>query len=63
MEVLTGRDKTPVANAAVYDSQEQSITMLRIPYNTNPLSEALSSHRFFHNLPAMKKYIEALRET
>ncbi len=57
------RDKTPVANAVVYDSQEQSITMLRIPYDTNPLSEALSSHRFFRNLQSIKKYIEVLRET
>ncbi len=55
------RDKIPVANAVLYDSEEQSITMLRIPYNTNPLSEALSSHRFFCNLPAMKKYIKALK--
>ncbi len=55
------RDKTPVANAVIYDSQEQTITMLRIPYDTKPLSEALSSHRFCRNLPTIKKYIEVLR--
>ncbi len=55
------RDGTPVANSVLYDSQEQKITMLRIPYDTNPLSEALSSHRFHRNLPTIKKYIETLK--
>lgn len=54
------RDKTPVVNSVLYDSEEQTITMLRIPYDTNPLSQALSSHRFFRNLPAIKKIIEVL---
>jgi hypothetical protein len=54
------RDGTPVANSVLYDSEGQTITMLRIPYDTKPLSEALSSHRFHRNLPTMKKYIEIL---
>ena len=48
------RDGTPVANSVLYDSEEQTITMLRIPYDTKPLSEALSSHRFHRNLPTIK---------
>ncbi|MGA2400700.1 MAG: metallophosphoesterase family protein [Syntrophobacteraceae bacterium] len=55
------RDGTPVANSVLYDSQEQTITMLRIPYDTYPLSEALSSHRFCRNLPTIKKFIETLK--
>ncbi|MGO9018667.1 MAG: metallophosphoesterase family protein [Syntrophobacteraceae bacterium] len=54
------RDGIPVANSVLYDSAEQTITMLRIPYDTNPLSVALSSHRFHRNLPTIKKYIEVL---
>jgi hypothetical protein len=54
------RDKTPVANSVLYDSNEQTITMFRIPFDTKPLAEALSSHRFYRNIPTMKKYIEVL---
>jgi len=54
------RDKIPVANAVLYDSEDQTITMLRNPYDTNSLSRALSSHRFHRNLPTIKRYIELL---
>ena len=54
------RDKVPVANSVLYDSEDQTISMLRIPYDTKPLSTALSSHRFFRNLPTIRKYIETL---
>jgi hypothetical protein len=55
------RDRAPVANAVLYDSKEQTITMMRIPYDTRPLLEALSSHRFFRNMAFVKKYIEVLK--
>ncbi len=54
------RDGTPLANSALYDSVEQTITMFRIPYDTKRLSESLSSHRFYRNLPTIKKYIKTL---
>ncbi len=54
------RDGTPVANSVLYDSEAQTITMFRIPYDTNPLCEALSAHRFCRNLPTIKKYIQLL---
>jgi predicted phosphodiesterase len=55
------RDKIPLANAVLFDSDEQTISMLRIPFDPKPLSEALSSHRFYSNISAIKKYIEVLK--
>ncbi|HYA43762.1 MAG TPA: metallophosphoesterase [Syntrophobacteraceae bacterium] len=55
------RDKTPVANSVLYDSDEQTITMFRIAFDTHPLSEALSSNRFCRNIPTIKRYIELLK--
>jgi predicted phosphodiesterase len=54
------RDGTPVVNLVLYDSDEQTITMIRVPYDTSRLCEALLSHLFFRNLPFIRKYVEAL---
>jgi predicted phosphodiesterase len=54
------RDGTPLANSVLYDSAEQTIALLRIPYDTKRLSQSLSSHRFYRNLPTIKKYIQTL---
>ncbi len=54
------RDGTPVANSVLYDSEAGTITMFRITYDTNPMRQALSAHRFCRNLPTLKKYLELL---
>jgi predicted phosphodiesterase len=54
------RDGIPLANSVLYDSVEQTIKMIRVPYDTKRLSDALSSHRFYRNLPTIKKYVEIL---
>jgi hypothetical protein len=55
------RDEVPAANSVLYDSAEQTITMFRIPFDTGRLALALSSHRFFRNIPTIRKYIDLLR--
>jgi hypothetical protein len=55
------RDGVPLANSALYDSGARTVTLFRIAYDTGPLLEELSSHRFCRNLPTIKKYIELLR--
>ncbi len=55
------RDGVPMANSVLYDSDAQAVTLFRIAYDTGPLHEELSAHRFCRNLPTIKKYIELLR--
>lgn len=54
------RDGVPIANSALYDSADGTITLYRIPYDTSRLKKSLSSHTFFRNLPTLKKYIDLL---
>ncbi len=55
------RDGIPAANSVLYDSSRGTIMLFRIPFDTKNLLAQLSSHRFFRNLPTIKKYIETLR--
>ncbi len=55
------RDGVPAANSVLYDSSRKTVTLFRIPFDARNLLAELSSHRFFRNLPTIKKYIETLR--
>lgn len=55
------RDGVPAANAVLLDTEAATITLCRIAYDTEPLRESLAAHRFFRNLPTIRKYIELLR--
>ena len=50
------RDGVPAANSVLYDTESQTITLFRIHYDTTRLREALLAHKFFRNLPTIRKY-------
>lgn len=54
------RDGIAVCNTALFDTSDQTITLFRLPYPTEQLYQELDSHRFYKNLPSMKKYLELL---
>lgn len=54
------RDGMVVCNSVLFDSGEQTITLFRLPYPTEQLHQELDAHRFYMNLPAMKKYLGLL---
>lgn len=55
------RDGIAAANSVLHDSSQGTVTIFRVPFETKKLLAQLSSHRFFRNLPTIKKYIETLR--
>lgn len=54
------RDGLAVCNTVLFDTDSQIITLFRLPYSTTRLRQELARHRFYGNLPAMKRYIELL---
>jgi hypothetical protein len=54
------RDGVPVANSVLYDSESDTISLFRIPYDASRLREELLAHRFCRNLPTMQKYAALL---
>lgn len=55
------RDGAPLANSVLYDSDRETVTLFRIPYDTSRTCDRLASHRFCRNLPTLQKYIALLR--
>jgi predicted phosphodiesterase len=56
------RDGIAVANSAVYDSTEETLTLYRLDYQTKELRCELMSNLYFRNIPTMQRYIEMLGE-
>lgn len=54
------RDGVPLANLAVLDEDQQTITLKRVAYPTGSLYAELASHAFCRNLATLKKYVELL---
>jgi predicted phosphodiesterase len=54
------RDGVPAANCVLYDSSAETITLLRIPYETEALRQELGSHFFARNLPTLQRYVALL---
>jgi hypothetical protein len=57
------RDQVSVVNSALYDSEAQTITLLRLPYPTQDLLKDLESHQFLGNLATIQQYQQLLRQT
>ncbi len=56
------RDSVPVANPVLYDTDEETITLFRLPFSTGRLYGELKSHFFMTALPTIKKYIDLLAD-
>ena len=54
------RDGIPMANSVLYDTDEETITLFRLPFSTGSLCRELESHFFGPNLPTIRKYIDLL---
>lgn len=54
------RDKVPAANAVFYDTTDETITLLRLPYSTDRLRRELESHFFAPTLPGVRDYLALL---
>jgi hypothetical protein len=54
------RDGVPTANCVLYDSSDETISLLRLPYETNALRQELESHFFAQNLPTLQRYVKLL---
>ncbi len=54
------RDGIPVANAVLYDTIEETITLFRLPFSTERLYRELGSHFFAPTLPTIRDYIALL---
>ncbi len=54
------RDGIPMANAVLYDTEEETITLHRLPFSADRLRGELESHFFAPTLPAIRKYIDLL---
>ena len=54
------RDRVPVANAVLYDTTEETITLFRLPFPTGRLYRELSSHFFASTLPTVQDYLALL---
>jgi hypothetical protein len=56
------RDGVPAANLVLYDSSAQTITLFRLPYETNQLRDELATHFFARNLPTLQKYVALIEQ-
>jgi len=54
------RDGVPTANCVLYDDRAETISLLRVPYDTDRLGRELNAHFFTHNLPTLQKYVALL---
>jgi len=54
------RDGVPMANSVLYDGTEETVTLFRLPFPTDPLRRELASHFFAPTLPTIQKYIDLL---
>jgi predicted phosphodiesterase len=54
------RDGVPAANAVLYDTTEETITLFRLPFPTERLYRELGSHFFAPTLPTMRDYLALL---
>jgi predicted phosphodiesterase len=57
------RDGTPAANSVLYDEENQTVTLYRIPYPVGKLSRELASHQFCSRLSVIRKYIDLLQRS
>ena len=56
------RDSVPVANSVLYDTEAETITLFRLPFETGKLRRELEAHFFGPTLPAIRKYIGLLTD-
>lgn len=54
------RDKVPIVNSVLYDSDAGTVTLHRLPYETRRLRRDLDSHFFARNLRTLQDYINLL---
>ncbi|MGC9195855.1 MAG: metallophosphoesterase family protein [Syntrophobacteraceae bacterium] len=54
------RDSIPMANSVLYDTEEKTITLYRLPFATGSLCKELESHFFGPTLAQIRKYIDLL---
>jgi predicted phosphodiesterase len=57
------RDGVPTANCVLYDGSAETITLLRVRYETDRLRKELGAHFFTHNLSTLQKYVALLNST
>jgi predicted phosphodiesterase len=55
------RDGAVVANSVLYDSERETLTLFRLPYDPAQLSKELASERFSRNLPTIQSYWHLLQ--
>jgi predicted phosphodiesterase len=55
------RDGVAMANSVLYDSEQESITLYRLPFPTGRLAGELQAHFFGPTLPTVRKYIDLLQ--
>ncbi len=57
------RDGIPAANSVLFDSDQQIISLFRIPYETINLLRDLSANCFCRNIPTIRRYMDLLAQT
>ncbi len=56
------RDGVPLANSALYDSAEGTLTLSRLEYPKEELRAALAANRFFQNIQTIRRTIDLLEK-